>query len=108
MGALSFMTQGIKYAVDIVFCIDSTGSMGGIIRLVKEAALRFHDDLAAAMEEKSKVIDTLRVRVISFRDYWADGDAAMEQSPFFELPGERESFAAFVKKIKADGGGDEP
>ena len=86
------MSQGLRYAVDIVFCIDSTGSMGPIIETVKSSALRFHDDLAAVMSEKNKVIDTLRVKAISFRDYWADGADTLIQSPFFTLPDEKERF----------------
>lgn len=102
------MSQGMKYAVDIAFCIDSTGSMSPIIETVKQAALRFHDDLTAVMNEKSKAIDTLRVRVISFKDYWADGSKAMTESSFFTLPDDRENFSKCVKEIIADGGGDEP
>lgn len=102
------MNQGLKYSVDLVLCIDSTGSMSPIIDKVKAAALRFHADLNSVMSEKNKAIDTLRVRVISFRDYWADGDKAMIQSQFLTLPGEAEKFSRFVKDIAADGGGDEP
>lgn len=102
------MSQGLRYAVDIVLCIDSTGSMGPIIEAVKTGALRFHDDLAAVMSEKSKVIDALRVKVISFRDYWADGSGAIVESAFFKLPDERDRFSSFVKSVKAEGGGDAP
>jgi hypothetical protein len=34
--------RGLKYAVDIVFCIDVTGSMTPIIDQVKNNALRFY------------------------------------------------------------------
>lgn len=102
------MNQGLKYSVDLVLCIDSTGSMSPIIDKVKAAALRFHADLNSVMHEKNKAIDALRVRVISFRDYWADGDKAMLQSQFLTLPDEADKFARFVKDIAADGGGDEP
>lgn len=101
--------QGIKYSVDIVMCMDSTGSMGGIIDKVKSNVLRFHEDLARVMEEKEKVIDTLRVRGIAFRDYYHDDhDSAMHESPFFTLPEEKERLAAFIQTCRADGGGDEP
>src|ERR1035438_1025802 len=102
------MNQGMTYAVDIAFCIDCTGSMSPIIDKVKDAALRFHDDLSSVMNEKSKSIDNLRVRVIAFRDYWADGSQAMLKSGFFNLPGEREKVLKFVKGCVATGGGDEP
>jgi len=102
------MSQGLKYAVDIVFCIDSTGSMGPIIDTVKAGALRFHHDLAGVMSEKNKVIDSLRVKVICFRDYWADGSGALVESAFFTLPDEKDRFSTFVKSVHAEGGGDEP
>ena len=102
------MSQGVTYSVDIVFCIDSTGSMSGLIDKVKSNALRFHDDLTRTMEEKSKMIDNLRVRIISFRDLYADIVDAFKTSHFFSLPAESADFADFVTSITADGGGDEP
>ena len=100
--------QGIQYNVDIVLCIDATGSMTGIIDKVKMGALKFKDDLTRSMEEKGKSIHRLRVKVIPYRDYYCDGDKSMSESAFFVLPGEASEFASFVNGIKADGGGDEP
>ena len=102
------MSGQLKYVVDLVYCIDATGSMGGLIEKVKESAVRFHDDLKAKLDEKQKNIDTLRIRVVSFRDYYCDGTRAMSESPFFTLPDESEQFKKFVSGIHADGGGDEP
>ncbi|MBI3174518.1 MAG: VWA domain-containing protein [Chloroflexi bacterium] len=101
-------TQGLKYTVDIVLCIDSTGSMGSIIGRVKSSALKFYEDVSEKMAEKDKVIDSLRLKVISFRDYFVDGKDAMIESEFFLLPKDKEAFTAFVETIRADGGGDEP
>lgn len=101
--------QGVKYAVDLVMCIDGTGSMGHLIEEVKSAALKFYDKLEAKMADKKKKIDQLRARVIVFRDYWADSaDMAMECSEFFNLRSQSSDFANFVSRIEADGGGDEP
>jgi von Willebrand factor type A domain len=100
--------QGLHYNVDIVMCIDATGSMSPIIGKVKENALRFYDDLSQLMNQKSKVIDNLRVRVIVYRDYYADGNKAMETSDFFSLPEQKTEFQNFINVIQADGGGDEP
>ena len=103
------MTQGqILYTVDIVLCIDATGSMSSIINSVKAGALRFYDDLTANMQSKDTVIDVMRVRVIAFRDYYDDPNGAMIESPFFTLPQEQDAFKRFVSKIEASGGGDEP
>jgi hypothetical protein len=101
--------QSVKYAVDLVMCIDGTGSMGHLIEEVKSAALKFYEKLEAKMKEKSKRIDQLRARVIVFRDYWADSaDEVMQCSEFFDLRSQSSNFANFVSKIEADGGGDEP
>src|SRR5687768_13117278 len=100
--------QGARYAVDVVLCIDATGSMSSIIDRVKHSALSFYDDLMAKMRTKGRSIDELRVRIIAFRDYYADGTNAVSESDFYSLPQEKEGFNAFVRSISADGGGDDP
>ncbi len=100
--------QTLKYTVDIIMCIDATGSMQPIIDKVKTNAISFYDDLMNTMQAKNKHIDTLRVKVIMFRDYYYDGEFSLEESNFFTLPQEKENFAEFVQKIVAEGGGEEP
>ena len=100
--------RGLSYAVDIVFCIDVTGSMSPIIDQVKANALRFYDDVQSNLTAKGKNVDQLRVRVIAFRDFVADGAAALAASAFFTLPDERASFSDFVNGLIAEGGGDAP
>ena len=100
--------RGLTYAVDIVFCIDVTGSMTPIIDQVKANALRFYDDVQSNLTTKGKNVDQLRVRVIGFRDFVADGAAALDESPFFTLPDDRADFSAFVNGLVAEGGGDAP
>jgi hypothetical protein len=100
--------RGLSYAVDIVFCIDVTGSMTPIIDQVKANALRFYDDVQSNLTAKGKNVDQLRVRVIGFRDFAADGAAALDESPFFTLPDQRADFSAFVNGLVAEGGGDAP
>ncbi|GAA2095141.1 hypothetical protein GCM10009841_06070 [Microlunatus panaciterrae] len=100
--------RGLSYAVDIVFCIDVTGSMTPIIDAVKANALGFYDDVQANLTEKGKNVAQLRVRVIAFRDFIADGPAALEESPFYTLPAERGGFSDFVNGLIAQGGGDAP
>jgi len=100
--------RGMSYAVDIVFCIDVTGSMTPIIDQVKANALAFYDDVQSNLIEKGKNVAQLRVRVIAFRDFAADGPAALEESSFFTLPDERAGFSEFVNGLVAQGGGDAP
>jgi len=98
----------LTYAVDIVFCIDVTGSMTPIIDKVKANALRFYDDVQTNLTAKGKTVDDLRVRVLAFRDFAADGASALQESPFYELPSERAAFSEFVNGLVAEGGGDAP
>ncbi len=79
--------------------------MGGLIGKVKESALKFHDDLQRKLAEKQKHIDILRIRAIVFRDFYCDGPAALQASPFFKLPDEAQKFSGFVGSIQACGGG---
>ena len=60
------MGQGLKYNVDIVMCIDCTGSMGDLLDTVKNNALKFYPDLKARCDEKGKEISELRIRAIAF------------------------------------------
>jgi hypothetical protein len=100
--------RGLSYAVDIVFCIDVTGSMTPILDSVKANALGFYDDVQTNLTAKGKHVEQLRVRIVAFRDFAADGDAALEESPFFTLPAERAGFAEFVNGLIPQGGGDHP
>ncbi len=98
----------MSYAVDIVFVIDATGSMDDLIGIVKQNALNFYTDLMDIMSKKSKSIQTLRIKVIAFRDYLADRQDAMLTTGFFNLPDEANDFRDTVNSIEAFGGGDEP
>ncbi len=104
----SLASRGVSYAVDIVFCIDVTGSMDPILDAVKANALGFYDDVQTNLTAKGKNVAQLRVRVVAFRDLVADGGAAIEESPFFALPDDRTPFSEFVSGLSAEGGGDAP
>ena len=100
--------QGMgEYCVDIVMCIDATGSMAPIIDEVKGNAISFYQRFVDAMEENDKEVEKLRIKVIAFRDYGYD-DEPMVQSEFFNLPAQNEEFKSFVNSIEAKGGGDSP
>ncbi len=98
----------ITYNVDMVFCIDCTGSMDNIINIVKNNALNFYHDVTAAMEAKNKHINQLRIRVVAFRDYLHDQQDAMLVTDFFDLPAQAEEFERCVRSLEAKGGGDDP
>lgn len=99
--------QGI-YHVDIVMCIDATGSMRPCINAVKESALTFYESFTEEMAVAGKDVAKLRIKVIAFRDFGAvhsEAYAALEESPFFELPEDAEAFKSFVEAIRPKGGG---
>lgn len=92
--------------VDIVFCIDGTGSMGPIMDNVKAGATTFKDDLLNAIKEGAEV-ESVRVRLITFRDYGVD-EHPMEQTDWFELGVDDDFFKNSLDSIKPMGGGDLP
>ncbi|HET6483597.1 MAG TPA: vWA domain-containing protein [Actinoplanes sp.] len=98
----------LKYAVDIVFCIDVTGSMYPVLDQVKEGALTFHKRLEDSMAAKDKAISKLRLRVVAYRDFADKPSNALEQSAFFTMPGQAGEFESFVSRLRAGDGGDEP
>lgn len=99
----------LSYAVDLVLVINATDSMAPIVETVRARALSFHDDFVRHMKEIGKTVDSLRVRVVAFRDFYADPPVgALVVSDFFRLPEQQHGFAAFLRGIKAAGGGDWP
>jgi len=98
----------ISYNVDMVFCIDCTGSMENVIDIVKNNALNFYQDVTGVMANKHKHINQLRVRVVAFRDYLEDAENAMQVTEFFTLPEQSKEFEQCVRSLSAFGGGDEP
>ena len=99
------------YYVDIVMCIDATGSMHKVIDQVKDNAMAFYKMFVESMEENGKDVAQLRIKVIAFRDYGVDSEP-MQESEFFTLTGQDDGqeieFKNFVASIEADGGGDAP
>ena len=96
--------QGLKYNVDIVMCIDCTGSMGDLLDTVKNNALKFYPDLRARCEDKGKEISELRIRTITFRDFECEGNAAIADTGFLNIPSEEDDFKKFVSELRPVGG----
>jgi len=100
---------GIVYNVDVVMCIDKTGSMSPILGEVKENAKNFYKKFIEKMEAEKKRVEAFRIKVIGFGDYETD-ERPMVISRFFSLTDEAENaeFESFLNSITAEGGGDEP
>lgn len=105
---MDFNGQFGDYNIDICLCIDKTGSMSPIIDTVKRNALNLYNDITKSLEEKGKHVGRLRIRVIWYGDYLADGKDAMLVSSFLTMPDDMSRFRDFVNSITACGGGDEP
>lgn len=96
--------------IDLCLCIDGTGGMTCFCEALRNGAPRLRESIAAAMAKRQYALESLRVRVIAFRDYACDGDGAMVESEFFDLgdPLQQKAFETFVNGIEAAGGGDCP
>ena len=99
--------MAVERNVDLVFCIDGTGSMYDCIDTVKTNAKRFYQDVANAVLENNSTISSLRIKLITFRDYGCDTDAMVE-TEFFELPADQDLFEEALNRIDPHGGGDGP
>jgi len=105
---MSNYNTSLTYAVDIVFCIDVTGSMSPVLETVKDGAISFHKRLESAMATKGKAISQLRLRVITYRDFADNPSDAIEASEFWRIPEQITEFESFIRRQRASGGGDEP
>ncbi len=102
------MNNHLEYCVDIVFCIDTTGSMGPLLDKVKKHALNFYHDLKNEMMQKGKNINCLRAKIVAFKDYLADKEDAMLVTDFYELSENSSDFDSVINGLYPSGGGDEP
>lgn len=95
-------------SIDIVFCIDGTGSMSDCIENVKVHTRNFYPMFVEKMARLGSDIDETRVKVIVFRDYGCDGENSMQISDFFLLDQDTAEYEKFLTNVKAQGGGDGP
>jgi hypothetical protein len=84
--------------LDIVIVFDSTGSMGGEIRQVKDNVRRIGNSLI-------KLVPKARISLVTYRDA---GDAYVVQEPILPLTGEIQQVESYLEGVEAGGGGDQP
>jgi hypothetical protein len=97
-----------RFAVDIVFCLDVTGSMQPVVQEVKLGVFSLHTQLNAALFRRGKRMRQLRMRVIAYRDFTDHADDALIASPFFTMPRQAHAFESVMHSLSASGGGPEP
>jgi Mg-chelatase subunit ChlD len=90
--------RALAQPLDLVFVLDTTGSMSGEIREAKD---RIHQ-LSRALQE-ARPGDRIRVGVVAYRDR---GDAYLTR--VHDLTSDVEQSYAFLAGLTADGGGDTP
>jgi Flp pilus assembly protein TadG len=116
-------TVVVRRALEVIFCIDATGSMQNTINAVKAKANSFSDDLNTALVARGyEKFDYTRIRAVFYRDFYADdgkltyywgwgwyqNPIPMSSSSFFEMPSQKNALSSFLGTQNADGGGDLP
>jgi Mg-chelatase subunit ChlD len=91
-------TPGRKPQVDVVFVLDTTGSMSGLIQTAKEKIWSIATTMASAQPTP-----VIRVGLVAFRDR---GDQYVTR--VVDLSGDLDSVYATLMDFEADGGGDTP
>ncbi len=87
-----------KPVVDVVFVIDSTGSMGGLIAGAKEKIWSIANSIVSR-----KPSPAVRIGLVSYRDR---GDEYITKK--FDLTDDIDTVFKNLQSLKADGGGDSP
>lgn len=94
-----------KFEADVVLCIDATGSMGTTIEMIKENATSFYDDVKTACRKEGKVVESMNLCVVAFRDIDVPENKAIEKSEMFSMPSQSDDLRSFLSGVKAYGGG---
>jgi tagatose-1,6-bisphosphate aldolase len=88
--------------VDLVFCIDTTGSMERFIKAVKETCKNLIDQVSTRTG-----IDSVKFAVVAYRDH----DQPAEKQEYLTLVKDltdMEEILTFIEELTAEGGGDPP
>ncbi len=96
----------LDYNIDVVFCIDATGSIKEHSDKIKKSVLLASQKISNFIikMDSPKDLSQFRVRVIAFRDIEID-DEPIIQSRFFTLDEEYDALSEFLDSIEFVGGG---
>ena len=87
-----------KPKIDVVFVLDTTGSMGGLIQTAKDKIWSIATTMASAQQAPE-----IRIGLVAYRDH---GDAYITK--VVDLSDDLDSVYATLMDFQADGGGDTP
>ena len=76
-------SRKLNCSVDLVFVIDATGSMRQIMDKIKQIAIALPKSLTDAVKKAGKNMRKIRVKVIDFADFKAEGKDTIHESPFY-------------------------
>jgi Mg-chelatase subunit ChlD len=96
--AVPFKIADHKPNVEVVFCLDTTGSMSGLIEGAKQKIWSISNQIVAG-----KPTPNIKVGLLAYRDR---GDAYVTK--LTELTEDLDAIYSNIKEFKADGGGDTP
>ncbi len=91
-------TGKVRPLVEVVFCLDTTGSMGGLIATAKEKIWAISNQIAGG-----KPTPQLKVGLVAYRDRGDD-----YRTRLFPLTEDLDAIHAHLNKFQAKGGGDFP
>ncbi len=94
-----------KCNLDIVLCVDCSRSMAGSFENIKKFAIDIYPKLCSIYSNQlKKELWRLRIKVIAFRDYCADGSEGMHETKFYSIPDEESEFKTYINGLTPDGG----
>jgi len=101
--------MGVVTHVDMVFCVDASGSMSPVLESVKELITTGYRSLLQSSDSTRRNISVVRIRVIAFRDLDRDTPQGLTASRFFVVEPDEDSrhLRRFLDELDASGGGDE-
>lgn len=97
----------INRNIDIVFCIDITGSMGQFLDYFKRSIRDLSYGVENIAKERSFNLERLRFKFIFFRDFNFD-EEPLKITKFFRMPERLEEIEEVFSRYEASGGGDLP
>jgi Mg-chelatase subunit ChlD len=89
-----------KPKIEVVFCLDTTGSMGGLIEGAKQKIWSISNQIAGG-----KPAPELKIGLVAYRDRGAGEEYVTK---IIELTDDLDAIHGKLKEFKAAGGGDEP
>jgi len=97
-GKTTTLVPGQSHRIEVVFVLDTTSSMSGLIQAAKEKIWSIATTMASAQENPD-----IRMGLVAFRDR---GDAYITR--VFDLSEDLDSMYASLMDFRAEGGGDGP